>query len=205
MTGSEDVCRPPVDPGMSADEFDRWYWSVADLDAFCTLLDLSKSGRRAERRDRVLQHLRGEPAASLAPRSSRAKGSFNWSKATLTRDTEITDSISFGPNVRGFFRDQIGAKFVCHSDFMDWVKANPGETLADAIDAWWALEARKDDPGFRREIASCNTYLRYLRDIRDAHPKLPMDAAKTCWDHKKLRPAPGGEVIYEPDDLKFLG
>jgi len=87
---------------------------------------------------------------------------------------------------------------------MDWVRAHPGLTLNDAVMAWEALEARKDDPEFRREIAECNNYLNYLRDIRDAHPDLTYEEAKRCWDQKKIRPAQKGLVVYEEMDLRFL-
>ncbi|MEM1410576.1 MAG: DUF6434 domain-containing protein, partial [Pseudomonadota bacterium] len=175
-------------------EFERWYWPVSELEAFCERLGLAKGGRKADLRERVAAALAGEalPAPKRNARS-QAKG-FNWSKEALTRSSIITESISFGPNVRGFFKREIGAAFVCHSDFMDWVKSNPGSTLGDAIDAWHMLEQRKDDPAFRREIAACNNYLRYLRAIRDAHPELTLEDAKRCWDEKKLRPAQDGFV-----------
>ena len=100
---------------------------------------------------------------------------------------------------------QIGKSFVCHSDFMTWVKSNEGATLGDAVEAWYVLENRKLAPSFRREIASCNNYLRYLRDIRDHHPDLSLHDAIACWDQKKIRPAVDGFVIYEPSDLTYLG
>ncbi|MEM6375176.1 MAG: DUF6434 domain-containing protein, partial [Pseudomonadota bacterium] len=141
------------------------------------------------------------------PSQSRSKkpGSFNWAKEVLGKETIITDDISFGPNLRGFFKGAIGKKFVCHSDFMDWVRNNPGATLGGAIEAWIMLEERKDDPGFRREIASCNNYLQYLRDARDCFPELSLDDAKSCWDYKKIRPAPNGVVMFDKQDLIHAG
>ncbi|MEM1088633.1 MAG: DUF6434 domain-containing protein [Pseudomonadota bacterium] len=199
-----DELRPEFTPSLSADEFERWYWPVSVLKEACEALDLPVAGLKAELRERVAFRLRfpGEPL----PKSRRAKGKsrFNWAKAELSLQTEITDSISFGPNVRTFFKSQIGADFVCHGDFMAWMKANVGATLQDAVDAWHVLEARKLDPDFRREIAACNNYLQYLRDVRDHHPELSLEEAKRCWDEKKLRPTRDGVVIYELSDLQFL-
>ncbi|MEL6946387.1 MAG: hypothetical protein AAFO73_01970 [Pseudomonadota bacterium] len=76
--------------------------------------------------------------------------------------------------------------------------------MADAAEAWLMLEARKDDPAFRREIAACNNYLQYLRDARDAVPDLTLDEAKACWDIKKLRPAQDGIVVFETVDVALI-
>ncbi len=154
--------------------------------------------------------MRARVSAALAgevfqePKKPVRKSSFHWSSAALSADTVITDNISFGPKVRGFFADAIGPAFVCHGDFMLWVRANVGKTLGDAIEAWRMLEERKSDPDFRREIASCNNYLQYLRDFRDANPGLSQNDAKACWDAKKIRPAREGFVVYEAEDLEFL-
>ena len=196
------VTRPPVDTTLSAAEFDRWYWPVDALKSFCDGLGIPATGTKAILRDRVAAALAGAPPPK-APRRS-GTSSFNWAKADLTADTVITDSISFGPNVRGYFKQVIGPKFSCHADFMDWMRGNAGATLADAEQAWHMLEARKDDPTFRREIATCNNYLQYLRDARDAHPDLTLDQAKSCWDAKKVRPAPGGYVRFEDSDRTVL-
>ncbi|MEL6829372.1 MAG: DUF6434 domain-containing protein [Pseudomonadota bacterium] len=193
--------KPAVDPTMSSDTFARWYWPVAELHAFCDALHISKAGRKSELRARVTAALAGEDVP-VAPK--RASSKTNWSTVSLTRETLITEDMSFGPNVRGFFKQEIGRKFVCHSDFMDWIRENAGATFADAIVAWQMMEDRKRDPDFRREIASCNNYLQYLRDLRDAHPELTLDQAKECWDAKKMRPARDGFVVYERSDLEFL-
>ena len=138
------------------------------------------------------------------PYRSKSRSRFNWSKEALSKATIITNSVSFGPNVRNWFKGQIGPKFVCHGDFMDWVRSNLGSTLGDAVDAWHALEQRKEDPKFRRDIALCNNYLRYLRAIRDQNPGLTVQQAMKCWHAKKLRPAIDGMVVYEDTDLRFL-
>lgn len=203
MKNDPDEIRPKVSLDLDGDEFARWYWPVAELQDFCDRLEISRSGRKADLRARVATALNGEDLPIVDDRPRPAKSSFDWAKSALNDDTVITETITFGRNVRGYFKDKIGRRFVCHSDFMDWVRSHPGLTLKDAVTAWLALEARHDDPEFRREIAECNNYLSYLRDIRDAHPKLTHDEAKRCWDQKKIRPAHNGLVIYEATDLRF--
>lgn len=186
---------------MSRSEFERWYWLVSELHGFCEALGISKSGSKAELRTRVAAALDGNVLPKPRKRTSPKE---KWREVTLTRETPITESISFGPAVRGYFKQEIGPKFICHSDFMNWMRSNPDANFGDAITAWQMMEERKLDADFRREIASCNNYLQYLRDFRDANPRLTLDQAKLCWDEKKVRPATNGFVIYEPSDLRFL-
>lgn len=197
--------RPSIDPSMTAAEFEKWYWPVEQLRGFCSRLEVSKSGSKAELRERVAFRLKN-PGQKPSRTPRRKKGaSFDWTQEPLTKDTLVTDTVSFGPHVRGFFNKQIGKSFVCHSDFMTWMRGNPGATLGDAIEAWMLMEERKNDPAFRREIASCNNYLQYLRDARDRHPELSIDDARMCWDYKKVRPASQGMVIFEDQDLLGAG
>ncbi|MEL6686108.1 MAG: DUF6434 domain-containing protein [Pseudomonadota bacterium] len=204
MTTKADEIRPDVSLAMSREDFERWYWPVEELKIFCDLLDVSKAGKKAILRARVAAALSGEPLPKTSSLKRSTVSSFNWAIEALYLHTTITDSITFGRNVRQFFKEEVGPSFVCHSDFMDWVKANPGQTLRDAVEAWKILEARKDDPNFRRDIAECNNYLRYLRDIRDDNPQMSHEQAKQCWDKKKIRPAENGFVVYSLDDLRFL-
>ncbi|MDX8350450.1 DUF6434 domain-containing protein [Cognatiyoonia sp. IB215446] len=189
---------------MDAPEFERWYWPVESLNEFCKQLGLSASGSKAELRERVLFSLQHPREVQSNLRRKSNSSTFNWAKETLDRDTVITDNVSFGPNVRCFFKSAVGARFTCHSDFMDWMRANAGATLGDAIDAWHVLEQRKNDPSFRREIATCNNYLQYLRDARDKVTGMTLEEAKSCWDFKKIRPARNGIVVFEMSDLTCL-
>ncbi|MEM6898549.1 MAG: DUF6434 domain-containing protein [Pseudomonadota bacterium] len=200
---ADDATRPEFYRTMRAEEFDRWYWPKTLLEEISRELELPLNGNKAQLRVNILFRLKHSNAR--LPKTPRADSDgFNWSTETLTPDTVITESITFGPNVRGFFKHHIGPLFSCHRDFMDWARANAGQTLQSAIDVWHALEARKDDPSFRREIAEYNNYLRYLRDFQDHFPNYTRDEAKTCWDAKKIRPAQNGQVVFELSDLRFL-
>ncbi len=193
--------RPPVRKVASRAEFERWYWPVGDLREFCVLLGVKKSGNKAELRERVALAFDGKASRSG---KARARRTGDWNPKALSLETVIPEGVSFGPAFRGFFKQQIGKQFVCHSDFMGWVRGNAGATLEDAIHAWHRFESRKADPDFRRDIAASNNYLQYLRDLRDANPTLTLEDAKRCWDAKKIRPAKHGRVVYEAADLRYL-
>lgn len=195
--------RPAFDKAMTEAEFDRWYWPKEALATICQELNLARSGSKAQLRQRVLDRLAARPE-QRTPKAPVPVSEVNWTKAALKPETIITPDITFGRNVRGFFKDQIGPKFVCTGEFMAWVKSNPGRPLSDAVDAWVALEDRKKDPGFRRPIAPHNNYLQYLRSFKDAFPHRTDEDAKRCWDEKKIRPASGGYVRFENSDLELL-
>lgn len=199
----DDPTRPPFTKTMREAEFQRWYWPKAALEDICRQLGISRTGSKAQLRKRVADYLARRIAKADEHAVVRASV-MDWSKTELTLDTLTAPDITFGRNVRGFFKEHIGKRFVCNADFMAWVKANEGKTLRDAIDAWQMLEKRKANPAFRRAIASHNNYLQYLRDFADAFPARPILDAKRCWDSKKIRPAKDGYVVFEESDLRFL-
>ncbi len=193
--------RPALDDIDDAAEFLDWYWLKEELADYCRRAGLPVSGAKADLRARIRHFLEtGETLATPAG-LRRAPSKTKWSKATLTPETIIDESISFGPNVRGFFTQQIGAGFSCTSEFMAWVKSNPGRTLADAVDHWQALEARKSDPAFRREIAPDNQYNRYVRAFFDDNPDADMKTARACWLAKSRR---RGRPVYARSDLGLI-
>ena len=191
--------RPPLDADLSVDCFYNWYWTREELSAFCQAVGLRQNGSKADLFARVHAHLAGRDQPPVDRR--RGQGAVNWARDTLNTETIIDEGVSFGPNFRQFMIREIGMDFVCHGDFMAWVKGHMGLTLADAIAAWRALEARKHDPEFRREIAADNQYLQYVRDFTDDNPHLSAVEARTAWAARRKQPAPGGRITYNPGDV----
>lgn len=198
------MSRPDFSEIRDGFEFQKWYWLKAELVEICKQSGIPYNGGKFELRDRIAYAL--DHDGKLPPESEKkAKTSrFNWANGDLTPETVITDNVSFGPNFRRFMKAQLGEKFQCHGDFMDWVKANIGKTLHDAVEAWKQLEKRKENPEFRREIAPYNQYNQYLRDFTDDNPNCSLMQAKRCWEHKKKLPLKNGTVKYEKSDLGFL-
>ena len=195
--------RPAIEQIASGKEFNKWYWLKHELVAICKLMNLPIKGNKFELRDRIMNAIdHGEALRPTSP--SKKTSSMNWAKATLSVETRITDTVSFGPNFRRFMKSQIGDKFVCNAEFMAWVKSNVGASLADAIDHWHALEARKENAGFRKEIAPSNMYNQYTRDFIDDNPGTTIKEARACWMVKKERPTDDGVVRYDSSDLQFL-
>ncbi len=189
--------KPDTSEAMSAQTFDRWYWDKPELVEICVRLGLPKTGSKDALRARILTYLE---TGAIVPNTRRKPGAFNWARAELTTGTVITETVSFGPNFRRFMAAQIGDRFVCHADFMEWVRTHPGKTLGDAIAAWHRFDARHDDPAFRRDIAPHNNYLQYLRDYRDANPTHSIEAAKAAWEIRKRQPIEGDRIVYRAED-----
>lgn len=192
--------RPDFNDIKTGKEFNRWYWLKEELVAICKHAELPTHGRKFELRDRIMYALDNQ---GLLKKEEKKKTTsrFNWAKAKLSQETFITDNVSFGPNFRRFMKDQIGAKFSCHSDFMDWVKNNEGKTLRQAVEKWFELESRKEDPDFKRVIADNNMYNQYTRDFLEDNPGKTIREARQHWLAKKQQPTKNGFVRYERSDL----
>ncbi|MEL6863971.1 MAG: DUF6434 domain-containing protein [Bacteroidota bacterium] len=194
--------RPDFAEIKSGAEFNNWYWLKEEMVNICIEAGLPANGRKFELRDRIMYAL-DHKGQFKKPVKKKTHSKFNWAKAELSLDTIITDNVSFGPNFRRFMKGHLGKKFSCHSDFMDWVKANEGKTLKDALDAWLDLEARKKDPNFKRTIADNNMYSQYIRDFAEDNPGKTIKEVRKYWLLKKEQPMENGFVRYHPDDLKL--
>ncbi len=196
------MSRPNFEDIKTGAEFKRWYWLKEELVDICKRSNLTYSGGKFDLQDRIAHAL--DNNGELLEKSTTKKTSkFNWAKANLTPGTIITDNITFGPNFRRFMKVHIGKRFSCHSDFMDWVKGNPGKTLQNAVEHWYLLEDRKNDPDFKRKIAGHNMYAQYTRDFLKDNPGKTIKDAKEYWLLKRRLPTETGFVKYEPNDLKI--
>jgi hypothetical protein len=194
------MSRPDLERITSAATLRDWYWLKAELEAYCREHGLSRAGTKAELTDRIAAYIE-TGAKRPSPRRRVVRSGVDWATAKISRTTRITPDITFGPNVRGFFVREIGKKFSCTSEFMAWMKQNPGRPFADAIDYWNALQARKTDPDFKRTIAPGNQYNQYLRDFFEDNPKADMKTARACWAAKRARK---GKPVYAKSDLKLI-
>jgi len=197
------MTRPHFEEIKTGDEFNQWYWLKEEMVDICRRSGLPTHGRKFDLRDRIMFALDNKGKLKPASKKPTKTSNFNWAKSELTLETLITDNVSFGPNFRRFMKEEIGNKFSCHSDFMDWVKANAGKTLDEAVKKWFELEARKQDPSFKRNIAKNNMLAQYTRDFLEDNPGKTLKDANRCWKLKKIRPTPDGFIRYERSDLNL--
>lgn len=195
--------RPNFNTIETGSEFNQWYWRKDELIEIFKAVGLPCGGTKSELRDRIIFALDNNGKLKPTKKKLHPKSDFNWARAQLFPETIITDSVSFGLNFRNFMKSHIGTKFSCHSDFMHWVKSNPGKTLQDAIVKWKQMELRKDKPDFRRDIPKHNMLNQYLRDFLDGNVDKSFRDALHYWEIKKRMPMENGFVKYAASDLKL--
>ncbi|MEL6943819.1 MAG: DUF6434 domain-containing protein [Bacteroidota bacterium] len=195
--------RPKFEEIKTGKEFNNWYWLKEEMVAICKSSGLPSNGRKFDLRDRIMYALDNNGRLKPEPKKKKKISKFDWAKSELSLTTIITDNVSFGPNFRRFMKKELGNRFKCHSDFMDWVKTNSGKTLEDAVAKWIELEKRKDDPSFKRTIADNNMLAQYTRDFLNDNKDKTLKDAKRYWNLKKQLPTKDGFVKYEKSDLKL--
>lgn len=198
------MSRPKFKDIKTGSEFNQWYWLKEEMVAICKRSGWPTKGRKFDLRDRIMYALDNNGKLKPKKKKQQTTSTFNWAKSELTLETKITDNVSFGPNFRRFMKSKVGNTFSCHSDFMDWVKSNEGKTLAEAIEKWFELEKRKEDPNFERTIADHNMFAQYTRDFLADNKNKTLSDAKKYWNLKKRLPTKNGFVRYERSDLELV-
>lgn len=84
---------------------------------------------------------------------------------------------------------------------MNWIKANVGKTLNDAVEEWKKINDLKKDKNYQTEIAPQFEYNRYMRAFLADNPALTTKDAMEYW---KLKKAQRGSNAYEREDLKLI-
>jgi len=192
--------RPDLNRNISVQDFKDFYWLKEELVAFCRAEGLAKSGSKIELANRIVHYIQtGKPLQNTS-KPLKIQSNIDWTTANLTLDTQITDSYKNSENVRAFFQKHIGKSFKFNVVFMNWMKANHGKTLAQAIDAWQDIKAQKKTTK-HKNIAPQFEYNRYIRDFMAANPNKDRNLAIQCWKLKKAR---RGDNIYHTSDLDYL-
>lgn len=192
--------RPILNKNISVKDFQDFYWLKKELTDFCRKLDIPTSGSKIEIAKRIEYFLTNGRVKTIQ-KKSQPQSKFDWKNANLTLTTEITDNYKNSENVRCFFEKEIGKSFKFNVKFMNWMKANNGKTLADAIEAWKQIKQNQKQTTQPKEIAPQFEYNTYLRDFLADNPKSNRKIGIALWKIKKSK---RGDNVYKKSDLKFL-
>ncbi|MEM9970897.1 MAG: DUF6434 domain-containing protein [Pseudomonadota bacterium] len=191
--------RPPIETITSGAELRRWYWLKSDLVAHARARGVSTVGKKFELLDRIAHFL--DTGERTRPARAKVTSGFDWHAAPLDDATVLTDSYRNTQNVRRYFKSRLGDRFAFNIEFMAWLRANTGRTLAEACDEYRAMKAREAAPGFTSTIADHNQFNQYTRDFLADNPGAGMDAVRKYWALKVKRPSDTGRHVYDPTDL----
>lgn len=192
--------RPDIETLSTGAELRRWYWRKDELVPHARALGVKTTGAKFRILDRIAHYLDTGETAFPGDVAPKVTSGFDWRTASLTDDTEITDSYTNSQNVRRYFKSRLGAGFTFNTAFMEWMKANVGKTLKDACDVYPDL---MKVPG-RTDIKDHNQFNQYTRDFLADNPSLGMDAVRRAWAAKIKRPSDTGRHRYDPEDLTLL-
>lgn len=196
--------RPDIVVIKTGRELKRWYWRKAELMDFARLCRVKTSGAKFDLLERLAHYLDTGAATFPGDRIKKPNSGFDWHSEPLGDTTVLTDSYKNTQNVRRYFKATIGPQFKFNIAFMEWLKANHGKTLADACDAYRALQQVAAAPGFRTQIKEHNQFNQFTRDLLDANPHLTMADVRRIWARKIALPSETGRHRYCADDLKLL-
>lgn len=192
--------RPPIKTIKSGAELKDWYWLKDEIVDHARAVGVSPAGQKFDIIDRVAHFLdTGEKRKPSQEKQRPQKTAIGWHKMPLSRDTVIDAGYRNNQNVRRFFKGEIGKRFSFNIEFMNWMKANTGKTLGDAVDEWLAIEAKRK-AGVRAEIPYHNQFNAYVQAFFDDNPDRSMDDARLFWKLKRSLP---GHNRYEPSDLEL--
>ncbi len=190
--------RPPLNKQISVKDFKDFYWLKEELLTFCRSEGLPLKGSKIELANAIVLYLEtGKKSKNIVIKTT---SSFDWAKEVLTLDTIITDNYKNAENVRAFFVTQLGKGFKFNVQFMNWMKANVGATLADAVKAWQDIQTANKNNTAPKDIAPQFEYNTYIRDFLADNPTLSRAEAIAFW---KIKRSMRGDNIYKKSDLKL--
>lgn len=191
--------RPSLNKNISVKDFQDFYWLKAELVNFCSAENLPKQGSKLELAKRIEYYLQTGEIPKIKVKAKKKTSNFDWNTAVLSLDTIITDNYKNTVNVRDFFATHLGKSFKFNVIFMNWMKANTGKTLADAIQEWKNIKLTKKHTKEPKNIEPQFEYNRYIRDFLKDNPDKNRATAIRYWKIKKSK---RGDNIYNKTDLK---
>ncbi len=173
--------RPGLEPGLPPEEFDRWYWTVAELRVGARSLGVGTSGRKAELEARVRAALAGEDPPERSTPSPR-----DTLDAVLTPETVVHPPQRLTRALRTFMEEHCGPGFRFDRHMRELFGSGSGRSdlrLADAVDVWFRT---RDEPA--DVIDPVFEYNRFVRDWRSTHPGAAHAEVVAAWRAHRSAP-----------------
>ena len=191
--------RPDIAACVDAKTFREWYYLKEELIAYARANGIKTTGGKFEIADRIAYFLDNGVPPVEPRKATKVTSKFDWHAAPLTDETIITDSYKNTQNMRRYMHTHIpGFKFSI--SFMDWMKANAGKRLIDAVAVAKQIEADKK-AGKKQPDQPHNQYNAYTRAYFAHAPNGTQAEMRRLW---KLRRQLPGPYVFDPADLALL-
>lgn len=194
---------PDISSIKTGAELIRWYWRKDELVSHARALGLKTTSGKFTILERIAHYLDTGEVSHPLDKAEKSSSKFKWHSEPLSSSTIITDNYKNSQNVRSFFQAEVGPEFKFNIAFMDWMKDNVGRTLGDACEAYVAMRAQENVPGYKTKIKSHNQFNQYTRDFLQDNPKMGMEDVRKTWALKIQRPSQDGRHVYDRSDLKM--
>lgn len=185
--------RPKLNLKTDPEEFINFYWLKEELDEFCNLYNLPRSGSKGDLTNRIYEFLK---TGRIINNHKVANPISSKIVESITLDSIIPAGYRNDERHRAFFKTEIGEHFKFNVPFMNRMKANAGKTYREAIVEWKRILNEKRQ-GIKTEISPQFEFNQYFRDFFKANPDLTRKDALRCWKYKKSLP---GHNRYEDSD-----
>lgn len=174
--------RPHLDERLSEDEFERWYWTMAELQPFARSLGVRAAGPKRELMRRIGARLAGRPEPADVARRPTSVATAPIG-ARLTRSTVVPEGQRATQALRAFFRTEIGPAFRFNGHMRAFLLEG-GATLGDAVEHWYRtvgtpLPTQSDSLEFNR----------FTREWHVANPEGTAAACRAAWFEYRSLPA----------------
>lgn len=187
--------RPEIAECPDAATFRQWYYLKEELVAYARANQLSASGGKFDIADRIAHFL--DTGERLKPtKTPKITSQFDWHRADLSDATVITDSYKNTQNVRHYFKARLPG-FAFSIPLMDWMKANVGKTLGEAVVVAEEIAAAKK-AGRKQPNQPHNQYNAFTRAYFAAVPDGTQDEVRQLWRWRRMRPGP---YVFQRTDL----
>lgn len=180
--------RPDLVATLTPEEFDRWYWTCADLRTFCRAEGLPVGGVKGDLVDRVRACLAGAPAPP--PRRPRRPPAGPLPEPVDDRSV-LPPGQRATRQLRTYLEQRVGAAFRVDQHVRDFLEHQDGATVGDLVAHWEATRGRPA-PGPAAQFE----YNRFSVAWHESHPGGTAAACRAAWrEHRSLpvdeRPGPG--------------
>lgn len=179
---SETSARPALDSGLSAQEFQRWYWLKSELIDFARSLDIKTAGSKTVLTERIAATLDGQTFQE--PATLRCRGTSRQLSGRLSLQTVIPQGQRCSQVVRAWMTEHVDGGFHFDKHMREFfAQTNGTQTLQDAAEHWLATRGvSKDsiDPQFE--------YNRFTRAWYEEHPDGTRHELLAAWRDYRARP-----------------